>query len=760
MLGFTGTKPADLRLTMSDHCRLCANPLRGSRRKWLFGGSGSLSTLYSHVMGSPVSRTPPGKSPRSYGGKGSPDNSEFLCGKCCHSLSVYHRYDLVMSRMRQLYERRSTRLLAEREKLSFTLRSIHARAWGRPLPDYHDHSHNRNRRGYHGFGNNISSADQQIHHRPVSPGYQLLSPDSPFPSQQNLYHGSVGSLSPGTPAKLYHQLLEQDRSMWEHESWWEERSDTCSNCAKGDKCQYCSSWRVSDSNYETVCSIPRKMSHRRDEMDQSSLQRSKSLGSFCGESSRETLLSFSTSSLEGLSFTGEDEMGVFWEPPSPLVNSPPVSPYSKPLLGEALKGLKAITYSPVKTPTQSRIPVRKRGSYEKVIDEARGIINKDEKPLEQPLGEDTEADMDAFMEIEPEVCRSQVSRAQRIQDTIKWLQSQLQANKSDSNQQNQEEQQELIQELLKTLNFKEEVLEDCLTLLLSLPVPSDPLCGNVVTLIEKLREQEKKLKEEQEELEENVHQSKEETKRLKMELREREEDLARLSRVLRENQDTITALRDILSEKEFLIQQMKISLESAIRSAASQDTLRLAALREKDSLISAVQGALCSSNQDVEALAESLLSQGLDDLGGVSPTEALVNQLKEKSSLMSQTLTDSQKQSILHQKDIQDLLNALNESQTLLQDQLQHCKVRLQAGAEEKNALREALRLCETELRAERQKYVCDMQLACGEMAKLQGTARERDRTTQLLQEAQSRDHTIKRLQERLSQGGVLRDTL
>ncbi|XP_041431181.1 myosin-J heavy chain [Xenopus laevis] len=750
---------------MSDHCRLCANPLRGSRRKWLFGGSGSLSAIYNHVMGSPISRTPPRRSPRSHGSKGSPEDSEFLCGKCCHSLNVYHRYDLVMSRMRQLCERRSTRLLAEREKLSFTLRSIHARAWGLPLPDYQEHSQNRNRHGYYGLTSELCSTDHPLHRRPLSPGYQLLCPGSPFPGQQNSYHGSLGSLTSGTPTKLYHQLLEQDRSTWEHESWWEDRSDTCSRCAKGDKCRYCSSWRVSDSNYETVCTVPRRRKHSRDEMDLSSLHRSKSLGSFCGESSRETLLSFSTSSLDGLSFTGEDEMGGVWEPQSPLFNSPPVFPSSKPVLREALKGLKEITYSPVKTPAQSRIPVRKRGSYEKMIAETRSIRNKDEETLEQSLGEETEEDMDAFMGIEPEVCRSQVSRAQRIQDTIKWLQSQLQANNHQDHKESFKEQKELIQELLKALNVKEEILEDCLTLLLSLPVESDPSYGNVVTLIEKLREQEKKLKTEQEELKENVHQNKEETICLKTELREREEDLARLSRVLRGNQDTITDLRDVLSEKEFSIQQMKISLESAVRSAASQDALRLAALREKDTLISAVQGALCSSNQDVEALADSLLSQGLEDLDGmlpgVSPTEALLTQLMEKSSLVSQSLTDSQKQSIQHQKDIQDLLNDLNESQTLLQDQLQHCKQRLQAGAQEKNTLREALRLCEAELRAERQRYMCDMQLAHEEMAKLQGTARERDRTTQkLLQEAQNRDHTIKRLQERLSQGGVMRDML
>ncbi|KAM4696199.1 uncharacterized protein WCC33_014946 [Rhinophrynus dorsalis] len=754
---------------MSDLCRLCSSPLRGSRRKWLFGGSGSLPILYSHVLGSPVSRSSSGGSSRSRKGKGRPEDSEFLCGKCCHSLNVYHRYDLVMSRMRQLYERRSNRLMSEREKLAFTLRSIHSRAWGLPLPDYQGYIHESKSPGYHRSCHDLSSSSSNKTHRDfLSPGYQSSCPDSPFPGLQNSYHGSLGSLSPRSPSKPYQKLLDRDRSRWEHESWWEDKEEPCTHCAKGDRCQYCSSWRVPDSNYEMVCTVPRRRNHsgRGSEDGSINLHRSKSLGSFGGDSSRGSLLSFSTSSLERLSLTGEEEMGVFWEPPSPLASSPP--PFlnsSKPALGEALKSLKEIKYSPVKTPGRSKIPVKSGGPREV---QARHLNrrNGEESSRVEPLGEETDRESDVYMGIGSEICRTHVIR---IRDTLNWLQTQMLTTQEDCNAPGQQDpskgQQELIRELVKSLNFKEEVLEDCLTLLLNLPVTSDPAGANVETLIQKIREREQKMKEEADELAEGMRQSKAETGRLQLELKEREEDVGRLSRVLRENQDTITALRDLLSEKDFAIQQLEVALDSAVRSAASQDAFRLSALKEKDALINAVQVALSSSNQDVEALADSLLSHGLDDLSGSNPqgcsSDPLLAQLQEKSNLLSQAHANSQKQSIRHQRDIQDLLNALNESQTLLQDQLRYCKQRLQVGAQEQKTLREALRVREAELRTERQQHMFDLQKANIERAQLQGTASERDKTTQkLLQEAQSRDQTIKRLQERLSQGGVMRDTL
>ncbi|KAG8448594.1 hypothetical protein GDO86_015621 [Hymenochirus boettgeri] len=755
---------------MSDHCRLCASPLRGSLRKWLFGGSGSLSVLYSQIMGSHVSRSPPGRSPRSNGNKGTPEDSEFLCGKCCHSLNVYHRYDLVLSRMRQLYEHRSNRLFAEKKKLSFTLRTIHAKAWGLPFPEYLASSHNRNPSGYRGSCSDLSSSSiQKSKLASHLPGHRLSCPDSTFLGHQNSYHGSLGSLTPQTPTKPYQQLLEHDRSKWEHESWWKDRSESCSHCAKGERCQSCSSWRVSDDNYEIVCSVPRRknLSGAEELDDYPGLHRSKSLGSFGGGSSKGSLLSFSTSSLETLSFTGDDEIGVFWEPPSPLASSPSAFHCPKPFLQEALMSLKGIQYNPLNIPTHSKIPVKEK-RHKKGEPQTKIIINEKVSPREEPLGEEAEEDCDEYLGIGPEVCRTHDSHTLRIQDTINWLQAQVQ-KKDGCAHHNQKEsskkERQLIQELLRSLDLKEEVLEGCLAFLLSLPDISDSSCGNVVTLIEKLKSQEYKLKNAEDELAENFHQCKAETKRLQLVLNEKEEDLGQLSRVVRENQDTITALRDILGEKEFMIQQLEISLDSAIRSAAAQDTLRLAALLEKDALITAVQGALSSSNQDVEALADSLLSQGLDDLGGalpvVSQPETLVAQLNEKSCLLSQALTDRQKQSIKHQTDVQDLLNALNESRTLLQNQLQHCKQRLQTGAEEQTLLRDTLRMREAELRAKKQSYTYDIQQAQVEIAQLQSSLKERDMTIQkLLQDAQSRDHTIKRLQDSLSRGGVIKEML
>ncbi|XP_053577959.1 putative leucine-rich repeat-containing protein DDB_G0290503 [Bombina bombina] len=745
---------------MSDLCRLCSSPLRGSRRKWLFGGSGSLPILFSHVLNIPLSRSQPGSSHRSRQGKGRPEDAEFLCGKCCHSLSIFHRYDLVLSRMRQLYSQRSALLFSERDKLSLTLRTIHARAWGLPLPDPHERIHPR----FSGSCNDINTAGyHNSYYNTLSPGYQNSCPSSPFPDRLSSFHGSLGSLSSGSPTKTYQNLLEKDRSLWEHESWWEDRGVTCQRCAKGDKCHSCSSWRVSDANYDVVCTVPRRRKHSRGDggqSDISGLLRSKSLGSFGGGSSRGSVLSFSTASLERLSLTGEEEV---WEPPSPAMSSPPRSSSPSPVLCEALRNLKTITYSPVKTPTRSKIPVKKIGQSESGHVSRNSRTDEDLRPEKLPEEEEKDTDWDVYMAIGSEVCRTQVSRSLRIKNTLTWLQTQLQTAQNKSTGQEKQDsptgQEELVRELIRSLNCKEEVLEDCLSLLLNLQLTSDT--GEPQTNVnEILRNREQQLKAKEAALAEETRQREAEVERLHKELRDREEDVGRLAKVLRENQATITALRDLLGEKDFTIQQLEIALDSAVRSAASQDSLRVSALREKDSLITAIQSALSSSNQDVEALADSLLSQGLDHLGGSPISESTSNpllaQLQEKGRLLSQALSDNQQQSVKNQRDIQDLLNALGESQTLLQKQLQHCKDRLQTGAQEQKTLRNALQTKENQLREEKQKYIRDTQQAQTELAQLHGAAQERDQVTQkLLQDAQSRDQTIKRLQERLNPGGM-----
>ncbi|XP_075692548.1 uncharacterized protein LOC142659886 isoform X2 [Rhinoderma darwinii] len=754
---------------MSDLCRLCSSQLRGSRRKWLFGGSGSLPALFSHVVGTPVLRNSTGSTSRPVKGKGRPEDAEFLCGKCCHSLNVYQRYDQVLSRMRELYEQRSTRLVTEKEKLLFTLRTIHARAWDLPPPEYQHGHQDRNTPGYRGSYNDLRSPGyNKSRNNSLSPGYQSSCPTSPFPDRPGSFHGSLGSLSSGTPSKSYQQLLDHDRSKWEHESWWDDRHRGCSRCIKGEKCHSCSSWRVSDANYESVCTVPRRKKHNSGADDGSSvLLRSKSLGSFGGESisSKGSLLSLSASSLDSLSFMGEEGEEVFWKPKSPLASSPPSFPLPKAVVGEMLKSLKKIKYSPVKTPTRSKIPVR--GQPRARAENVDQCIEEDD--YERPRIEEPAGDLDAYMGIGTEVCRTQASHSLHIRETLNWLETQLktaQSGGTSSGQQDQViEQQELIRELIKRLKFKEEVLEDSLTLLLTLPVASDPSGELITDFVERLKEREEQIKREGDELSEVKRQRASEVKRLQEELRSREEDITRLSKVLRDNQDTITALRDILGEKDFTIQRLEVALDSAVRSSASQDALRLSALRQKDSLIAAVQGALSSSNQDVEALADSLLSHGLEEFStsipGLSAPNPLVSQLQEKGRLLSQAHADNQRQRVGHQRDIQDLLNALNESQTLLQEQLRHCKKRLQDGAQEQKMLRETLREKEGELQEVRRRHNADQHQVNAKLLQLQDSARERDHATKkLLQDAESRDQMIKKLQDRLSLGGGIRNTL
>lgn len=63
----------------------------------------------------------------------------------------------------------------------------------------------------------------------------------------------------------YREMLKDNMALSEYE-WWSEKAESCpyyrrtgKRCQKGKKCEGCDSLRVSDSDYESVCGIPRHL---------------------------------------------------------------------------------------------------------------------------------------------------------------------------------------------------------------------------------------------------------------------------------------------------------------------------------------------------------------------------------------------------------------------------------------------------------------------------------------------------------------------
>ena len=157
-----------------------------------------LLSILTHILGQPV---PKGSGQR-----------EFLCGKCASLLERVFKFDTVIKRVKLLSSERLQKLTQERDKI---------RQW-------------------------VHNAYWQQH------------PSDP--QEKEGLNEEVEDEKAG-----YRSMLRSNLALSEYECW-SERSNCCpyfqrtgSRCQKGKNCPGCNSLRVSDSDYESVCGIPRNL---------------------------------------------------------------------------------------------------------------------------------------------------------------------------------------------------------------------------------------------------------------------------------------------------------------------------------------------------------------------------------------------------------------------------------------------------------------------------------------------------------------------
>lgn len=158
-----------------------------------------LLTVLTHILGQSVPRG---------GGQG-----EFVCGKCVCLLERVFKFDTVIARVRVLSSERLQKLTHERDKIRQWVRQNYCH---RHLQDFQSRS---------------STSEEE---------------------------GEVEK-------EGYREMLKENMALSEYECW-SERWDTCpyfirtgKRCRKGKGCEGCDSLRVSDSDYESVCGVPRHM---------------------------------------------------------------------------------------------------------------------------------------------------------------------------------------------------------------------------------------------------------------------------------------------------------------------------------------------------------------------------------------------------------------------------------------------------------------------------------------------------------------------
>lgn len=720
---------------MNDVCRICAARLQGNQRRWIFGNGGraSLQVVLSHVLGQTVTRD----------GRG-----EFLCSKCIHVLERIYRFDTVISRVEALSLERLQRLLTEKDKLGQAVRHYYSR-----------------------------------HHELLGrPAYQ----------GQDITVDIVG-----LPHVQYNMLLNEDMALSEYESWSERNSSCCrqEGGCRSKTCYGCSAFRVPDSEYESVCHVPRQLRRlhpdtlfqlSRDKsrsmpMDLQRPSRTSSMGGG-GSSYGGSVRSLRAGSLGGTMSVSNMSLDTALD----LEGDPfeePRSPHSPRGLVEAAETIRGIEYHPVTSPPHSKIPVRvSRGSVGSTPTSPNSKLEYDgsggpangtyvETPHRVALCPDLLQELsDEYLSLRPQkfpVFRKLHQSVEQLKKQLQAAQEEIRALKEENGGSQVEQHlldrghpcsipqhESLIRQLTESLHRKEELLKDCVGLLRTVRFGNEPSPDVKSALIERLQ---RRLKERDLALQQAADDKfsalklkEEETEQLRQVLREKDRDVARLSDVLRKNEEMITALRDVLQQNEFATPKLEAAYKTLQQAAQERDELRIYALQEKDAMIASLQEALTSSNRDVEALADSLLGQDLSSAEAPSSSRLLAYQLQEKERLLLQAQEEKSQQSLAHQQEVQKLLITVTKKDELLAEQLQNFNQTLASQRLEAQNLRQRLATKEQELFKRRSQDSNASQERMSELSRLACLVDEKDHTImKFLQDSLEKDHIIGKLQER-----------
>lgn len=472
----------------SEGCRICGSDLQGNQRRWLytvqnrkgaqpqtptdFSSKGSLPrSAQSSPWGSTLSLSSSRSLSKSRGlltptkgidlicvltqileqpvprGSG---QGEFVCGKCVSVLERVFKFDTVIARVRVLSSERLQKLTQERDKI---------RQWVRSMYD-HRHPSTSRRNG--------SFSEDEVDRK-----------------------DSVG--------EGYREMLRDNMALSEYE-WWSEKAESCAHyrrtgkrCQKGKMCECCDSLRVSDSDYESVCGIPR---HLPDQAFTSlGLSREKSCSMPLHWSKVPSVRS-SPASLSGSchSLRSRSRTASVQSLDSLDGNNPFDWPEEHSVIIDTIfKELRRIEGKPVKSPAGSRIPVLHRGDVQNGKDFSTGLVrvlnfgeghNGTEDEFEEENDDILTELKDDFMPLQREASAGRVHHAVKqlreqlvqAQARIRTLEAKLKdTNKPTTDAPAQQlkspqvtslkNKNDLIESLSQSLHSRENVIQECVTLI-------------------------------------------------------------------------------------------------------------------------------------------------------------------------------------------------------------------------------------------------------------------------------------------------------
>uniref|UniRef100_A0A8C1WWD2 Si:ch73-95l15.5 n=1 Tax=Cyprinus carpio TaxID=7962 RepID=A0A8C1WWD2_CYPCA len=760
----------------SEGCRICGSDLQGNQRRWLYAGQnrkgtqpqtptdfsskGSLPrSAQSSPWGSTLSLSSSRSLSKSRGlltptkgidllcvlthileqpvprGSG---QGEFVCGKCVSVLERVFKFDTVIARVRVLSSERLQKLTQERDKI---------RRWVRSMYDQRHTSTSRR--------NGSSSEDERDQKDSLGEGYR--------------------------------EMMRDNMALSEYE-WWSEKAESCpyyrrtgKRCQKGKMCECCDSLRVSDSDYESVCGIPR---HLPDQAFTSlGLSREKSC-SMPLHWSKVASVRSSPASLSGSCHSLRPR-----SPTTSLDSLDGNDPFDWPeehsaIIDTVFKELRSIEGKPVRSPAGSRIPVLHRGDMQNGKDEVglkAGLVrvlnfgdgdNGTEDEFEVENDDILTELKDDFMPLQTEASAGRVPHAVKqlreqlvqAQARIRTLEAQLRdTNKPTTDAPPKQlkspqvtslkNKNELIESLSQSLHSRENVIQECVTLIQKLCAEQGLESQDTDKLIKKLASAVTETRSDREAvLEAQLSEVSEREKALEKQLqairdagRERDRDIITLNTVLQCNQDVINHLRVELTERDRAQQEMMKEWEVWKERDSALTTL----VKENKDYISQLKEALESSRRDVQALSDSLIGRGLE---GVGAEAGLVNQLREKEALLAASFRDREELSATMLQEISRLSSALTNTESIILDQRENHKQAITALSEQlKNTLKE-LREKTKEKKEAELGWKKENKERAFEEEKLRDNLQKRDKLIeQVLLELEERDSVLTELQQNIS---------
>lgn len=741
-------------------CRICGGGLQGNQRRWLFGvqnkKTGQPQTPTESLRGGSLSRSSqssPWGSTLSLGssvslsksqvslnspskgmdllsvlthilGQSVPRGSgqgEFVCGKCVCILERVFKFDSVIARVRVLSSERLQKLMQERDKI---------RQWVR----------------------------QKYHQRHL---------------QDLQSRGSTSEEDGEAEREGYREMLKENMALSEYECW-SEKWDTCpyfirtgKRCSKSKGCEGCDSLRVSDSDYESVCGVPRRLPVQpfsplalsRDKSRSMPLhwQRVPSISSSLSSPAGSTLslqASYRTESIQSLDSLNDND------------------PFDSPGVQSAnfvLKELRSIEGKPVSSPSGSRIPVlgRKDGRYSGKVGEVAspsvnrvlnfGDVENGGDEMNEEDGDELTELRDEYMPLQRESTTGRIHQAVRhlrgqldqAMSRIRTLEAELKHGKSKPMEVNGSEdwtplvQQEggssVLQSLGHSLHSRERLIQEYMGLIRRLCVEEGAGTELANELIEKLTENLKEILSNNKaalqtlrtEMTEKEEEMEKEIEGLRKAGRDRERDLDTLNTVLQCNQDVINDLRVALGEKERLLKEAEKEKEMW----RQRDQALTTVLQEKEVLIHYLKEELESHQKDVQAVSDTVTGQGL--AGGRAELAVLLRDREENSATLC--------------KEVIKLTTALQEYQDMVQNQQESHSQTVSSLTAQLRDTRQELREKEKEKKETHRAWQNNREDREREERKLRESLEKRDKLIeQILLDAEERDHLFTELQQNL----------